>query len=225
MTDDCNRALARKLAAQYLARGDALGWFDALYGQAQRQAERIPWADLRPNPHLADWLAGAALAPGRALVIGCGLGDDAELLAGQGWSVVAFDISAEAIRWARQRFEQTKVEYMAADLFAAPRAWKGAFDLVVEIFTLQALPGTVRARAAPIIAQWVKPDGRLFVFARGREESDPTGEMPWPLTAREIRAFEREGLACRSFEDFMDQQTPPVRRFRAVFQRPRAGPA
>jgi SAM-dependent methyltransferase len=225
MTDDCNRALARKLAALHLGRGDPLGWFDALYRAAHRHAEKIPWADLRPNPHLVEWLDGAALAPGRALVIGCGLGDDAELLAGRGWAVVAFDVSAEAVRWARQRFQHTNVEYMSADLFAAPRAWKGAFDLVVEIFTLQALPAGVRARAAPIIARWIRPDGRLFVFARGREESDPPGEMPWPLTAGEIRAFEQQGLACRSFEDFMDQQAPPVRRFRAVFQRPRASPA
>jgi SAM-dependent methyltransferase len=220
MADDCDRVLARKLAAQHMGRGDALGWFDALYRQAHGDARRIPWADLRPNPYLADWLAGVALPLGRALVIGCGLGDDAELLAGRGWAATAFDISAEAIRWARLRFANSRVEYLAADLFNPLRSWDGAFDLVVEIFTLQALPAAVRARAVPIIARWIKPQGRLFVFARGREESDPPGEMPWPLTAREVRAFEQVGLLCRSFEDFADDQTPPVRRFRAVFQNP-----
>lgn len=220
MADDCDRALARKLAAQHLGRGDPLGWFDALYRAAHRHAEKIPWADLRPNPRLVDWLASVQLTPGRALVVGCGLGDDAELLAARGWSVTAFDVSPEAIGWARRRFPNSKVEYLAVDLFAPPAAWDGAFDLIVEVFTLQAMPAGVRANATPIIARWVVPGGRLFVFARGREESDPPGEMPWPLTAREVRAFEGAGLVCRSFEDFMDDQTPPVRRFRAVFQRP-----
>src|SRR5437870_3924377 len=102
MNGDPHRASVRELAATHLRRGDPLGWFETLYRGAAGQAGVIPWADLTPNPHLVGWLGSAALTPGRALVIGCGLGDDAELLASRGWSVVAFDISAEAIRWARE---------------------------------------------------------------------------------------------------------------------------
>src|SRR4051812_4418895 len=109
--NDPHRATARELAAMHLQRGDPLGWFDALYRAAAGQPAIIPWADLRPNPHLVEWLSSTASRPRRALVIGCGLGDDAEFLASLGWSVVAFDISAEAIRWARQRFPQSQVEY------------------------------------------------------------------------------------------------------------------
>ena len=47
-----------------------MGWFDALYRKAGGQAAVIPWADLRPNPHLVEWLNSAALAPRRALIIG-----------------------------------------------------------------------------------------------------------------------------------------------------------
>src|SRR5687768_18331759 len=111
MSNDSHRAAARELANLYVQQGDPTGWFDMLYRRAEGQAAVIPWADLRPNPHLVEWLSAAALAPPpparRALVIRCGLGDDAERLASRGWSVVAFDISAAAIRWARERFPQS----------------------------------------------------------------------------------------------------------------------
>src|SRR5215217_6577590 len=129
MNGDPHRATARELAAVHLQRGDPLGWFQTLYCRAAGQAAVIPWADLQPNPHLVEWLSSAALAPRRALVVGCGLGDDAELLASLGWSVVAFDISAEAIRWARRRFPQSRVDYRAVDLFKAPSEWRRQFDL------------------------------------------------------------------------------------------------
>jgi SAM-dependent methyltransferase len=220
--NDPHRATARELAARALAHGDPLSWFDALYQAAAGQPGVIPWADLRPNPHLVEWLRNAELPPRRALVIGCGLGDDAEFLASLGWSVVAFDISAEAIRWARQRFPESKVEYQVVDLFAAPTNWHHQFDLVVEVYTLQVLPPALRTRAIPLIADWVAPAGLLCLIARGRDESDPPGQMPWPLTRQEVRLFEDADLNCELFDDYMDPQEQTVRRFRAIFRRPSA---
>jgi SAM-dependent methyltransferase len=223
MNGDPQRATARELAASHLQRGDPLGWFESLYRRAAGHAAVIPWADLRPNPHLVEWLSSAALAPRRALVIGCGLGDDAELLASRGWSVVAFDISAEAIRWARERFGQSNVDYCTVDLFDAPGQWRRQFDLVVEVYTLQVLPPGLRAQAVQVAGGWVSVGGLLCLIARGREESDPPGQMPWPLTEREVRAFQKAGLHCEVFDDFMDREEPAVRRFRAVFRRTGGG--
>ena len=220
--NDRHRSAARELAAKHLGQGDPLGWFDLLYRAAEGQSAIIPWADLRPNPHLVEWLSFAALSPGRALVIGCGLGDDAELLASRGWSVVAFDISAAAIRWARERFPQSNVDYCTVDLFDAPTQWRRQFDLVVEAYTLQVLPPGLRAQAVEVAAGWVSVGGLLCLIARGREESDPPGQMPWPLTEREVRTFEDAGgagLHCEAFDDFLDREEPAVRRFRAVFRR------
>jgi hypothetical protein len=47
--------------------------------------------------------------------------------------------------------------------------------------------------------------------------------MPWPLTEREVRAFEQAGLDCESFQDYTDRDEPTVRRFRAIFRRAREG--
>ena len=220
MSDDLNRETARELAADYLKRGDALGWFDDLYRRAAGRTAAIPWANLKPHPFLAKWLKNASITPKRALVVGCGLGDDAELLAAGGWSVTAFDISSEAIRWAQTRFPKSKVQYCVADALKMPADWRLHFDLVVEIYTLQALPQPLRKQAIPQIAGAVAPKGRLFFFARAREESHAPGEAPpWPLTAGEVREFEKYGLEAESFGDLLDDEDPPVRRFQAIFQR------
>lgn len=89
------RMRARQLSAESVAAGDASGWFEKLYEEAEAGISAVPWADGVPNPHLVEWADGAAGMPdgsGRqALVVGCGLGYDAEFLAGRGFEVTAFD--------------------------------------------------------------------------------------------------------------------------------------
>ena len=67
---------------------------------------------------------------------------------------------------------------------------------------------------------FVSRDGILLMIARARDEADEPGEMPWPLTYTEIEAATRSGLDRISFEDYLDDERPRVRRFRAVYKRP-----
>ncbi len=152
-------------------------------------------------------------------MVGCGLGDDAEELARRGFDVTAFDVSAAAIDWAKKRFPQTKVKFHVADLFNLPAAWRRGFDLVSEIFTVQALPVQLRPRALTAVADLVAPQGTLLIFCRGRDDGEQLGEMPWPLSREDLSELGRAGLTERSFEDFQDQEDPPIRRFRAVYER------
>ncbi len=216
-----NRTRARELAQSFLAEGDAVGWFDALYSEAGDDASRVPWADLVPNPNLVEWLeANGVQGNGRrALVIGCGLGDDAEVLAGLGFEVTAFDVSSTAINWCRNRFPNSAVSYQAADLLALPVEWHGAFDLVVEVYTLQVLPTDIRPVAMRAMADCVTADGSLLVIARGREPQDDPGQMPWPLTRQELAVLTESGLTEFLFEDFLDGESPPVRRFRVEYRK------
>ena len=218
---DRQRATARELAQQFLAQGNPLGWFDALYALARENPSLIPWAELRPNPHLIEWLDTQRMqGEGRkALKVGCGLGDDAEELARRGLATTAFDVSETAIAWCRQRFAHTVVEYAVADLFAAPSRWDAAFDLVVEIYTLQVLAAALRPAAIRAITRFVRPGGTLLVIARGREPADAEGNMPWPLTREELNAFTSCGLTEQASRDFMDDEDPPVRRFLAWYTR------
>ena len=215
------RARARELAEAFLERGDAKGWFEALYAEADGAAERVPWADLVPNPHLVSWLDenNSRGEDRRALVIGCGLGDDAELLAARGFDVTAFDISAAAIDWSRRRYPHSKVDYVAADLLESPPEWREAFYFVVEVNTLQVLPSELRPAAISAMVNCVTPGGSLLVIARGRESNDDPGSMPWPLTGGDLELFAQSGLELISFEDFFDQEDPPVRRFRVQYRK------
>jgi 2-polyprenyl-3-methyl-5-hydroxy-6-metoxy-1,4-benzoquinol methylase len=131
---DPARQYARQLAADSLARGDATGWFETLYEAAERGTTTVPWADFAPYPRLVSALVGCS-GSGRALVVGCGLGDDAEHVASLGFTTVAFDVAPSAIAAARRRFPNSTVEYVTADLLAPPASWARAFDLVVEVFT------------------------------------------------------------------------------------------
>jgi SAM-dependent methyltransferase len=219
-----DREEMRRLAGDSIARGDATGWFEELYRRAGASWDRIPWADLTPNPYLLEALDGpAAPAAGAScLVVGCGLGDDAEALAARGFEVAAFDVSPTAIAGCGTRFPGSRVEYVVADALAPPPAWRGRFDFVVEAYTLQVLPPAARAAAVAALASLVSPRGRLLVLCRAREPEEPEGALPWPLTRAELDAFRRAGLAELEVESFLDRETPPVRRFRALYERPDA---
>lgn len=215
---DPNRAFARRLAADSIAKGNPTGWFETLYAAAEQGTATVPWVDFTPYPRLV-----AALPPGtgRAAVIGCGVGDDAEHVASLGFTTTAFDVSPTAIATARRRFPGTTVEYVTADLLSPLPEWAGAFDLVVEIFTLQVLTGGARRTAFARTAQLVGTRGRLLVIAGAREEHDDPGSMPWPLTRAEIESFRDHGLRMDSIVDFIDHETRGlIRRWLAWFTRP-----
>ncbi len=218
--NETQRVIAREIAHKYLGAGDPLGWFEDLYSKAADDTSIIPWADLTPNPNLMVWLnQHQSVCSGPALKVGSGLGDDAEELSRRGFDTTAFDISASAVARSQERFPKSPVLYVVADLFSAPSDWRGNFGFVLESYTLQVLPPDLRANAIRCIASFVALDGMLLVVARGREPSESEGKMPWPLTKDELSLFKAEGLKEVFFEDYMDSEDPPVRRFRATYRR------
>jgi len=223
MTDEDRRATAREIAEKHLDAGDPLGWFEDLYARAASDPSMVPWADLVSNPNLVEWLARReSVVSGPALVVGCGFGDDAEELARRGLETTAFDIAPSVIAKCRLRFPGSRVSYVAADLLTPPAEWLGSFGFVFEAYTIQALPPDLHEGAMRSIASCVAPGGTLLVVARGREPDEPVGRIRWPLTKDELALFASRGLEEVSFEDYMDDENPPARRFRAVYRRARS---
>jgi SAM-dependent methyltransferase len=217
------RARTREIAAEYIAKGDALGWFEALYKEAAGDNEKIPWADLAPNRFFVAWEKEHSLeGNGRtALVVGCGLGDDANFLAERGFKVMAFDISETAVEWAKKLYVDKGIDFCAADLFHAPPEWNKAFDFVLEIYTIQPLPLEMRPQVIDAIAGFVKPGGELLVVTRGREDDEEPSELPWPLSRRDLSRFERHGLKQISFTVMPaeEEDEVPVDRFVAQYKK------
>jgi len=217
MTD---RRAARQLAAEAVADGQPLRWFEQLYAAAEQGGSPVPWADHEPNPNLLGWGHFEPAAMRRALVVGCGYGDDAEWLAARGCEVTAFDISPSAIARCRKRFPGSPVRYVAADLLNPPREWlDGPFDLVFEAYTIQVLPPGSRERSTAISMLAALTGGTLLIVARGREETDDPGVMPWPLLRAELAPLREAGLREVAFEEYRDGEDPPVHRYRATYQR------
>ncbi|MEU6080322.1 class I SAM-dependent methyltransferase [Streptomyces sp. NPDC047108] len=215
---------ARRLSAESLAEDDPTGWFERLYAAAEGGDAVVPWDRGGPHPMLVEWLRGRPrpAAGERALVVGCGPGFDAELLAEHGFDTVAFDISDSAVAAARRQFPGSAVQYRTADLLDPPAEWRGAFGLVVESLTVQALPDPVRREAIDRVGELTGPGGTLLVIAAARGEGDAAESgPPWPLTRREIDAFAAGGLDAVRIEDVPRPGEPGRRRWRAEFHRPR----
>jgi SAM-dependent methyltransferase len=176
--------------------------FESIYVRAGDDLDAIPWARLAPSPALLAWLEDLATRAGAsALVVGCGLGDDAEELSRRGLATTAFDVSPTAIERCRERFPDTAVEYLVADVFELPHSWTRAYDVIVEIRTLQSLPPGTRQEAARSIGETLAPGGQMLVVAYIRPDGRRVGGPPWPVTEAELATFEHAGLRRERFDD------------------------
>lgn len=202
---------------------DPTGWFEPLYRAAAAGDAVVPWHAGAPSPLLVEW-AGSRRADGsgrRALVVGCGLGDDAEHVASLGFRTVAFDIAPTAIRGARARFPDSAVEYVVADLLDAPPEWREAFDLVVEHITVQALPDPPRASAIAAVSGFVAPGGTLLVISGARSDDEAVDGPPWPLARGEVESFATGGVELVRIEELASGPGRPwSRSWRAELRRP-----
>lgn len=210
----------KELATQALQKSEPSAWFEILYAEALGDTTQIPWAKLAPHPYLQNWLSGASSGEGRrALVIGCGLGDDAEALANIGFEVIAFDISPTAITWCQQRFSHSKVDYVVADLLTIPLEWRNAFDLVFESRNIQSLPLCIRLAVIESVASTVAPDGTLLMITRFRETQGNVEGPPWPLSNSELAQFENLGLHEKERLLFVESAQFDVKQLWIEYQR------
>lgn len=222
-TIDEVRENAKNLAMEYIEKGKPFEWFEALYTEADGDNEKIPWADLEPNKFLRRFAEENGLkGNGRnALVVGCGLGDDARFLFDLGFDVTAFDISETAVEWARKLHHDTAIKFFVADLFNPPNEWYQAFDFVLEVYTIQPLPMEMRQKVIDAIANFVKfPNGKLLVVTRGREDDEIPDELPWALSRKDLSRFDENGFKHTYFEEmFSEDEEDTIPRFVIEYER------
>lgn len=214
------RGWAYELQTQAEADGRPFAWFEALYARADGDGGFVPWEQAAPRFKLAEWLSAHPGDGRRAIDVGCGLGDNARLLADAGYRVTAFDISHSAVDWARQRQADDRIDFQTADLFHPPDAWIGGFDLVHETYNLQAMPPAHLDDAVAAVARLVKPGGQLLVLTRVTQPGVAAPEgPPWPLSEQTLARFTTLGLVEEAREAFEDQRDPPIAHTLRLFRR------
>lgn len=217
------RERVAEIASEHYKRGDVMGWFEALYKESAGDNEMIPWADLEPNRYFRAFAESTRIKGDdrTALVVGCGLGDDAKYLHDLGFKVTAFDISPTAIEWAKRLYGDTDIEFVAVDLFDPPLEWNYSqagnqrsdrgFDFVLEIYTIQPLPLEMRPQVVDAIASFVGENGTLVVVTRGREDDEEPDELPWPMSRRDLSRFLDNGLTQTDFQQMPGDEDEPDR--------------
>jgi SAM-dependent methyltransferase len=216
--DDDWEVKADQLAGAAVEDGQPTRWFDELYSAGERGEVSMPWDRGNPNGLIAEWVGRRESAGARALVIGCGLGRDSEHLASLGYAVTAIDVAPTAIKTAQERFPDSTAHYRVADLLDAPADLLAAFDLVVESYTVQALPPSVRADATKAVTAMVAPGGTLLVIATALPEGEPVAGPPWKMSRADIDAFAAHGLDPVLVEEI--DSDSGYRHWRAEFHRP-----
>jgi SAM-dependent methyltransferase len=225
MTDDDRILETRRLAALSRDEEDPTAWFERLYVAAEEGTATVPWDRGGPHPVLHSWVATTSpVGDGRtALVVGCGLGDDAELVGSLGFATTAFDVSPTAVAIAQRRYPTSPVGYVVRSLFDLPPEWVGGFDFVFESQTVQSMPATMRGKATAAVRSAVAPGGRLLVVAAAASEPDEGDEgddgPPWPLTRADIDAFVDDAVRAVEVERLQGPFGPTTWVWRALFER------
>lgn len=175
-------------------------WFETLYATSNTNGNGIPWANMAPHPIFKNWLdnTSSPKSTKTALVIGCGLGDDAIALEEKGYVVTAFDVSDSAIELCKKRFPNSNVTFLKADLITGIPEWHKNFDFVLEIFTIQALPPKYESTLIENIADFVAKNGELILVTEVQnEDRNFENGPPWLLNTNYIEKFEKLGLQKR----------------------------
>ena len=122
-----------------------------------------PWAGA-PREELMQLVESGRLQPGRAIDLGCGIGDNCIFLAKHGFDAVGVDFAASAIRKAKVRASDAgvNVEFHVDNLTGLQQV-DGTFDLLIDYGTFDDLTEKDREPYVETVRKLIKP-GTKFLF-------------------------------------------------------------
>ncbi len=143
-------------------------FWDRFYLQRRESGRDLDWAGLWTGPFLVP-LREAGVRT--ILELGCGTGNDAARLAGEGYSVTAIDLSGEAIGQAQAKFGST-VRFMVADITRRLPFPDDGFDAVMSNVAVHMFPDAVTRAVFAEVGRLVRTGG-LFLFHVNALEDRP----------------------------------------------------
>jgi SAM-dependent methyltransferase len=154
-------------------------FWDQFHRQRLESGHGLDWAGAWTRPFLVP-LRQAGVRT--VLELGCGIGNDAARLAGEGYSVTAIDVSGEAIGEARARFGSL-ARFLVADVTQPLPFPDGSFDAVMSNVALHMFPDSVTRTVFAQVGRLARAGG-LFVFHVNSLEDRPLRARNRP--AREL---------------------------------------
>jgi SAM-dependent methyltransferase len=146
--------------------------------------EPLPWDTGTPDPMLVEFVESHAIAPGRALEVGCGTGTNAIYLAQHGFEVVGVDISPLAVDKARDK-ARGRCRFETVD-FLSEAAPGGPFQFVFDRGCFHTFDEDhERERFAQNVAAGLV-DGGTWLSLIGSIEGPPRDVGPPRRSAREV---------------------------------------
>jgi SAM-dependent methyltransferase len=147
-----------------------------------------PWDSGTPPPELTEWVEGpTALAPGRALDIGCGTGTNCKYLLDHKWKVTGVDFVPRALKAAKRKAPGATLLIgdvtMLGDLGVS-----GPFDLLLDLGCFHSIPDSRRDAYVGEVAGVAAPRATFLLFAFG--EKGPGGIVaPEPEIRRRFSGY------------------------------------
>jgi 2-polyprenyl-3-methyl-5-hydroxy-6-metoxy-1,4-benzoquinol methylase len=215
-------------------------WEAAYSLRAEGRVECLQWESPRPVRALVELFERPGFRPQRVLELGCGSGVNAVFMASRGCHVTAVDISQTAIKMARGKARQAKVdiEFVEGDIFELDPT-RAPYDFVfdrgmfhhVQVFHFEDYKNLVADRLVPdghfhLICHHVstRPTvlldclagfvGKLLGFLSGTLVETGAG-----FTADELREVFSERFRFQSIDLVWDDNNRPLCFASAVMQR------
>ena len=187
-----------------------------------------PWDTGEPDNHLVEFIGSGAVAPGRALDVGCGTGTNALWLAGQGFKVLGIDVSRLAIEKACAKAAGKDLDCRFEQLdFLNDTVRGGPFDFVFDRGCFHVFDkAEERARFAERVALLLARGGRWLSLIGSTEGPDRDWGPPRRSARDIIGAIEPalEILDLRSVEFRVNRLPGPAAAWLCL-SRPRKVPA
>jgi SAM-dependent methyltransferase len=169
-------------------------FWDPFYRRRKDSGNDLDWKGLWTAPFLIP-LREAGVRT--ILELGCGTGNDAARLAGEGYSVTAIDLSRAAIGQAQARFGSI-ARFMVADMTRRLPFADASFDAVMSNVAVHMFPDGVTRALFAEVGRLVRPGG-LFLFH---------------VNALEDRPLRARGLPARELEpDYVAEESGQTMHF------------
>ncbi len=146
-----------------------------------------PWDVGHPQPVFESLVEAGEIKPGRALDIGCGRGENAIMLALNGFDVTGIDLVKDAISDARAKAieHHVKVNFVVGDVLQMDRLFaEGEFDAVIDSGLFHVMTDEERPVFARQVHRVLKTGGKYFMLCFSDKE--PPGQGPRRVSKAEI---------------------------------------